>query len=353
MARERQYTTFDFSTSSILKFFLVVIGLLLLWSVRNVVAIILFSGVLAAAITPLVEALHRRRVPRGLGIAFAYVLIIAVIVAVVYLFGQLVSDQLRELAANLPSFYEKIMHYFTGSDGTTTVFAESIQNWLNSFNTTIVGVSKQVVTGTFDLFGGVYTFIGVFILSFYLVVQKGSIKRLVDVAAPSHYIPYFYQLADRIETRLGGWVRGQLLLSLAIATLSYFGLLIIGVNYAVALALIAGITELIPFVGPFIGAVPAVLVAFGQSPVLGLIVALMYIVIQQLENNFIVPKVMQRTTGLNPLVILLVMLIGGKLAGIAGVILAIPVTLIADAFFEDFFKEDDATGKIEQPESDI
>ncbi len=353
MARDRQFTTFDFSTSSILKFFLIIIVLFLLWAVRNVVAIVLFSGVLAAAITPLVDALHRRRVPRGLGIAFAYVLIVAVLVAAVYLFGQLVSDQLRGLATNFPSFYDKVTHYFVGTSQANTALSDTIQNWLNSLNSTLVSLSKQVVTGTFNLFGGVFTFIGVLVLSFYMVVQKGSIKRLIDAISPTHYIPYLYQLTDRIEDRLGGWARGQLLMSLAIVALTYFGLLIVGINYAIALALIAGIAELVPFIGPVAGAVPAVLVAFGQSPLLALIVIALYLFNQWIHNNFITPKIMQRTTGLNPIVIIIVVLIGGKLAGIAGVILAIPVTLIIDSFFEDFFKEDDVTGSTGQPEGDI
>lgn len=353
MARDRRVTTFDFTTSSILKFFLLIIALFFLWTVRKVVAIILFSGVLAAAITPLVDSLHRRRVPRWLGIAFAYVLIIAVLVAAVFLFGQLVSDQVRELAANFPTFYQKVTHFFVGTSSTNTALATTVQNWLNSLNTTLVGLSKQVVTGTVNLFGGVFTFVGVLVLSFYMVAQKGSIKRLVDSVAPSHYVPYLYQLTDRIEAHLGGWARGQLLLSLAIAVLTYFGLLIVGINYALALALIAGIAELVPFVGPVVGAVPAVLVAFGQSPVLALIVVGLYLVNQWIHNNFITPKIMQRATGLNPIVIIIVVLIGGKLAGVAGVILAIPITLIADAFFEDFFKEDDAAESPGELEGEI
>ncbi|MFH0829106.1 MAG: AI-2E family transporter [Candidatus Kerfeldbacteria bacterium] len=353
MTPEREPVTIDLSTASILKFFGLIIALFLLWSIRNVVAIVLFSVVIAASISPLVDALHRRRVPRGLAIAFVFIVLIGAIVLIGYLFGQLVSDQVRELAANFPAFYNKAVKLFVGSEQANPTVAETVQRWLQSLNTSLGGLTRQIAVGTFSMFGGLFTFIGVLVLSFYMVVQKDSVKRLIDAIAPVNFIPYLYQLSDRMVLRIGGWARGQLLLSAIIASVTYLGLLAVGIEYTMALALIAGICELVPYIGPFIGAIPAILVAFGHSWVLAIIVAGMYIVIQQLENNFIVPKVMQRTTGLNPLVIIIVMLVGGKLAGVAGVILAIPVTLIINAFFEDFFKESDAEESAGQPEGDV
>jgi predicted PurR-regulated permease PerM len=129
---------------------------------------------------------------------------------------------------------------------------------------------------------------------------------------------------------------------LIIGVLTFIGLSILGVNFALVLSLIAGLTEFVPIAGPFIGAIPAVLVAFTQSPLKALLVIILYIIIQQLENNLIVPKVMQKVTGLNPVVVIVVMLVGAKIAGIPGVILAIPVTIIGNALLENFFKEKQA-----------
>lgn len=352
-ADQRQTTVVDLTTSSILKFFAFIIVLALLWFVRNVVAIVLFSIVLAAAIGPVVDTLNRRRVPRALGITLMYMTIIAVIVVAVYLFGQLVSDQIRGLASNFPDIYGKVMDTLFGNSNVSPAIAQTAQRWLQSLNSTLVNLTKQVVVGTFSLFGGLFTFIGVLVLSFYMVLQKDSLKRLVDAVSPVNYIPYFYQLTDRITERLGGWVRGQLLISASIAILTYITLLIVGIDYAIALALIAGLMEFIPYLGPFIGAVPAVLVAFGQSPILALVVIVVYLVNQQVQNSIIVPKIVQRTTGINPIVSIVVVLIGGKLAGIAGIVLALPITIIIDAFFQDFFKETDGAHTNDQPEGDV
>lgn len=354
MPSDRNHTTVvDVSASSILKFFALIIAIALLWFVRNVVGIVLFSIVLAAAIGPVVDTLHRRRVPRVLGIMLMYVAIIAVIVAAVLLFGQLVSDQIRDLAANLPDIYGRVMHTIFGNPNASPAIAQTAQRWLQSLDSTLVTLTKQIVIGTFSLFGGLFTFVGVIVLSFYMVLQKDSLKRLVDAVSPVNYIPYFYQLVDRITERLGGWIRGQLLISLSIAVLTYVALLIVGIDYALALALIAGLLEFIPYVGPFVGAAPAVLVAFGQSPILALIVIAVYLVNQQIQNSIIVPKIVQRTTGINPIVSIIVVLIGGKLAGIAGVVLALPVTIIVDSFFQDFFKETNGAPESEQPEGDV
>jgi predicted PurR-regulated permease PerM len=138
---------------------------------------------------------------------------------------------------------------------------------------------------------------------------------------------------------LGDWLRGQLILGLIIGTLTLIGLLAFKVEFAVVLALIAGLTELIPIIGPFIGAIPAVIVAFSQDPVLALIVMGLYIVIQQLENNLIVPRVMSKATGLNPVIVIVSILVGGKVAGITGVILAVPTMIIITTFLEDFLEE--------------
>jgi predicted PurR-regulated permease PerM len=121
------------------------------------------------------------------------------------------------------------------------------------------------------------------------------------------------------------------------------GLLILGVDYPVVLALFAGLTEMIPIIGPFIGAIPAVIVGVSQAPVMGLWVALMYLIIQQLENHLIVPRVMSKASGLNPVIVIIAILVGGKLFSITGVILAVPTMIIITTFLEDFLEEKKAS----------
>ncbi len=349
MPRERNIVTADLTNASILRFFGLVLLVLLLWQVRNVVAIVLFSIIFASAITPFVNALHRRRVPRALGITFMYLLFLGALTVILILFGKLLGDQVRELAANFPSFYRRVVDFFLGAQAIDSTLPEAVQRWLESVSQSLLRFSGQIITGTVSLFGGFFSFVGILVLTFYTVLQEDGVKRFINAIAPATYIPYLTQLIDRIQLRLGGWFRGQLMLSVIIGAMSFLGLTILGVDYAFSLALIAGLSELVPVAGPIIGAVPAVLVAFSESPLLAALVALLYLVIQQLENNLIVPKVMQRFTGLNPIVTIVAVLIGATLAGFVGVLLAIPITLIIYAFFEDFFQESDARSSSGEP----
>ncbi|MBI4426725.1 MAG: AI-2E family transporter [Candidatus Kerfeldbacteria bacterium] len=354
MAAERRTATLDVTAGSILRFFGLIVVVMALWSIRNVLAIVVFSIIFASAALPLVNWLHRRRVPRALGITLVFLLILGIITVVLVLFGQLVTDQVRQLAADVPALYQRVVDFLFRGSQADAVVAATLQRWLQSISGTLVNITTQLAAGTISLFGGLFSFVGILVLTFYMVLEEDGFKRFVNSIAPVAYLPYLHQLVQRIQARLGGWVRGQLLLSLIIGSLSYIGLLLLGVDYALTLALIAGVTELIPIAGPIIGAIPAVLVAFGQSPLLAGLVLVLYVVIQQLENNLIVPKVMQKTTGLNPIVTIIVVLVAGTLAGLVGVILAIPVALIIDSFFEDFFKEEGATGPGDEPvESDV
>ena len=139
--------------------------------------------------------------------------------------------------------------------------------------------------------------------------------------------------------RLGGWVSGQILLCVIIGSISWVGLTLIGVPYAVVLALIAGIMEAVPNIGPIIAAVPAVIIAALYSPWQALLVAILYIVIQQLENYIIVPRVMSRAVELHPLAVLLALMVGGELMGVLGAVLAVPVTAAISVIVDEIRAE--------------
>src|SRR3989339_563486 len=170
--------------------------------------------------------------------------------------------------------------------------------------------------------------------------MKQSIRSLT----PSRFQPYLLRLYGRIQLKMGQWLRGQLILSAVIFTLTFIGLTILGVNYALVLAFVAGLFEIIPFIGPWLAAVPAIFFGFLQSPIMGVSVIILYIIIQELENHLIVPKVMSKAVGLNPLIVIIVILIGARLSGITGALIAVPVATAISVFLKDFMErriEDD------------
>ena len=153
---------------------------------------------------------------------------------------------------------------------------------------------------------------------------------------PFKHQAYSTALTDKIQNKIARWLLGQLILSGFIFLFTYIGLSVLGVRSALALALLAGLLEIVPYLGPILSAIPAVFVAFVQAPPLALFTGLLYLVVQQVENYVLVPKIMGRTIGANPVVILVAVLVGFKLAGIVGMLLAVPVVSAIQVFLDDF-----------------
>lgn len=322
----------------------VVIVLLLLWFlylILDVLGIVFVSFIIAAAITPWVDALEARKIPRVASVIGIYVVLFGTISMAVALIVPAVVDELGQLAKRLPDLFQEISRWLAPVTGLPNreQAVSALQQNLDALNKGLIQVTSGIFNTLSSVFGGVASFITVLVIVFYMSVEQHGAKKFVQSFAPVKYRPYLIQLVAKIQMRLGGWLRGQLLLSLLIAVVTYIGLLLFGVKYALLLALLAGAFEIIPFIGPILAAIPAVFFAATDRPILALFVALFYLVVQQLENNILVPKVMQSSAGLNPIVILISVLIGARIGGIVGVIMAVPVAVILSVIFRDIFEE--------------
>src|SRR3989344_8170812 len=161
-----------------------------------------------------------------------------------------------------------------------------------------------------SIFGGVFSVVILVVVSFYLASQEEGIEQFLRMVVPLRDEEYVIDLWERSRAKIGQWLRSQLLLGVVVGILVFIALTLLGVRYALFLALLAAIFELIPVIGPILAAVPAVFFALLSSPVLGLIVAVVYTIIQQLESHVLVPLLMRRVVGLNPLVVVIALLIG-------------------------------------------
>ena len=332
-----QSQTVNISTLTILKILAILVAFWFIYTVRDVLLIVFVALVLAAAIDPTITRFERKGIPRAAGIAVFYVGILALLSLIVVLFVPLVVEQTINFSSAFPKLYERALSAFQDFSDPSVI--NGLQNALESVTQNVSRFATGFFTGVVGFFGGIFSFLGILVLTFYLTMEEKGMKRIAVDLAPARHRPYLTQLFGRIEDRLGSWLRGQLLLGLIIFVLTYLGLTLMGVKYALVLALIAGVTELIPIVGPLIGAIPAVIVGLSEDPILAVWVLVLYLIIQQLENNVIVPRVMAKATGLNPIIVIVSILIGGKIAGITGVILAVPTIIIITTFLEDFLEE--------------
>jgi predicted PurR-regulated permease PerM len=197
--------------------------------------------------------------------------------------------------------------------------------------------SQTVFTRTLGIFNGVFSIITILVVSFYLVAEQKGMREFIKSLVPPHHQEFTMSLVDKIQKKMGMWIIGQILLSVSIFLLTFAGLSLLGVKYALFLALLAGLLEVVPYIGPIISAIPAVFFAFMQSPPLAIAVLVLYIIVQKIEGYVLVPKIMQKTVGTSPLVVLVALLIGFKLAGILGLLLAVPLVGAVTVLIQEFY----------------
>lgn len=344
--------TISISTGTIFKTIIILAVLWLLFLIRDVLVMIFIAFVISSAIRPMVDRLQQWRIPRVASIiAIAAIFLGLLSLTVVIIVPALVTE-LHQLTLRLPDLYSSLattlLPQATGVDQVSVV--DAIQRNLQSISQGLLQLTSSLFGTLSVVFGGVASFLTVLVIGFFMSMEENGMRKLIQSVAPLKLQPYLIQLFSKIEGKMGSWLRGQLLLSVIIGTLTFIGLLALGVKYALVLALFAGFMEIIPFIGPVLGAIPAIFFAATQSPLLALLVLGLYLVIQQVENNFIVPKVMQQSVGLHPIVILVALLIGGRLGGIAGIILAVPVATIISVFLVDLF-DDRRRGESASPTS--
>lgn len=331
--------TINISFATLLKVMLVVALLYLLYQILDVLALVFVSIILATALTPLVDWLQYKHIPRPLAVLIIYLVLIFVFAITLVLLLPPLADQLVTLAQSLPVYYGKLVSSLSGAGHGTFQDEASLalQRAMQQLGSDLASATTSILSTLADIFGGITQFIIMLVMTYYLAVNQQGTKRFVRSLVPERNQAYVGELINRIQMKLGGWLRGQLLLMLIIGVFDYLGLVILGMDYALVLGLWAGLTELVPYVGPVLGAIPGVLLALAVSPVKALWVLGLYVLAQQLENQIVVPVVMRKSVGLNPMVSIVAVIVGARLGGILGAIMAIPVATAAAVALSDFF----------------
>lgn len=306
----------------------ITIFLLLLWItylILDVILLFFVAVIFMSAMAPIVDRLMSWRVPKTLAVTIAYIFVIGIIATLLSLVITPLAEQTPTLASTLPHTLEQLLP-------PGLIDRSLLQKELTN-------ISKNAVSFSLTIFSNFVALISVAVLTFYLLLEKDRAEKLLSQFFV-HHEARAKRLIGRIEYKLGAWLRGQIILSVMIGLLVYVVLSILNVPYAIPLAILAGLLEIVPVIGPIIAAIPAILIAYVMSPILALMVALSFFVIQQLENSLIVPQVMKKAVGLNPLIVILAIAVGGRLLGIAGALLAVPITVVIQLIFEEVLHKD-------------
>lgn len=327
------------TTETLFRAFAIVLGLALLYLIRDVIAVILFSVIIAAAITPLANYLQKKGVPRTLGVFTVYFLAFLILGTILYFIISPLSDELDNLSLTVPLYFDKVNTFFKVIRDTAPQYEQllnKVQDSLLAISTDLAHVSGNIFGATTGIFGGVVSAVFIIVISFYLSAQEHGINIFLRAITPKEHQSYVLGLWSRAQYKLGRWLQAQIVLSFIVGILIYIGLLIFGINHRVLLALVAGLMEIIPIFGPVLAAVPAIILGLLKSPVVALWIILIYTIVHQLENHVFVPNIMNRAVGLNPVVVIISLLIGGELFGIPGIILSVPVAVVLVELIKDF-----------------
>ncbi|MCA9374067.1 MAG: AI-2E family transporter [Candidatus Gracilibacteria bacterium] len=344
---KKQTIEVEFNHSSVAKATaiaaLTILFFVFLYYIGGILLLFFIAFLFAAALDPLVDFLEAHKIPRFLGMLLVYLVLFFFVGLFVSKVAGLVADQVVAIAQNINGavindnvnlegipFGKQLEPYMR-----EFVDAVDIQSAAVQVQNVFSFLSDQVVSISIGLFNTLI----VLILAFFMVVEERFIDDFFLTIFPSRYGSYVSTRMAAVKDNVGLWLRGQFLVSVIATILSYIGLALMGVNYALTLALISGVGMTIPVVGRFFAWVPTVLIVASQSPELAFWMSIYYLIIQQFENNLIVPYVMNRAVGLNPIVIIFALMVGGQFLPVLGWVLAIPVATTIAIFVKDFTRK--------------
>jgi predicted PurR-regulated permease PerM len=378
--------TVNITTGTIFRAILVIIALIGLFYLKDLALIILASIILASAVEPFILFLMRLRLPRIPSAIGVYAVIISLFLGFFYFFVPTLLNETSSFLSTIPEYLnntkfsnlsntlsdsQKIVSNFSSglnqtksalengvvvnglaSDSDTTAgdtppLSASIRekffasgSAIKDFATSFRGLADVLSGSLFDtlsiVFGGISSIILIFVLSFYLAAQEDGLENFLRLVTPLKNEEYILDLWRRSSKKIGLWMQGQLVLAAMVAILVYLGLMVLGVKNALLLAFVAGLFEIIPVFGPILSAIPSISFAFVDGGMgLALLVAGMYVIVQQFENHLIYPLVVRKIVGVPAILVIISMIMGWQLAGFIGLIIAVPVVTMIVEYMDD------------------
>lgn len=321
------------STGTMIRFFAVILSLVAIYLVRDIIASLLFAVIIASALEPGINWLKARKIPRIFGVLIIYMGIAFGFFFLIYMVFPLILSDFGSVATLYPTLQRQAL---TEIDRTGLLSSDTLKTIFDIPSEYIGKLGNGALSVLTSTFGGLFSFILVVVFSFYLAAQERGIESFLRMVTPVSREPYVIHLWHRSHQKLGRWFQAQLLLGALVGVFTFFGLTLLGVPHPLLFAILSAIFEIIPVVGPILASVPAVAAAFLVSPLLGISTILLYVAVQQTESHVIVPLVMRKTIGLSPLIVVLALVVGGKIGGIFGILLAVPVATILAEFLNDW-----------------
>lgn len=320
--------TIEISHRTIIFTVLFLVFLLFLFQIRYILLIFFIGMIISAALNPLVEKLGRWRIPRVLAVVVIYVLIFVFL-------GLVLAGVIPPLISQTSTFITRFPDY-SRSLGFWSIDENMVNVQIDQFLSRLGAISVDIFKLTLGVFGNFINLFTVIFVSFYMLLEHKNLDKYLLRLFGSANNRKVEEIINKVERRMGEWVRAEVTLMLIVGIMSYVGLRLLGIDFALPLALLAGLLEIVPNIGPLLSSVPAILAGLAISPLMGLAVVALYFLVQQIENHFIVPQVMAKETGVNPLVTIFALMAGFKIGGMPTAVLSIPIVLLIEVLATEF-----------------
>ncbi|WP_350308620.1 AI-2E family transporter [Gracilibacillus phocaeensis] len=313
---------------------------------------IIGAGIIFYISNPFVNWLEKKRIPRLAGIGIVFLLVIAVITVIVMFIAPIVQRQFTNLINNIPDMFDNAQKLFDlwqeNQNVIPSQFDDTIESITNNFNT----YAEAITTGIIGTIGSIFGFVfSIFLIPFFLFFMLKDGHKFVPFV--SQFLSpakakSFRTLSDNVNHTLASFIQGQFIVSLCVGIMLYIGYSFIGLRYSLSLALFGLVMNFVPFIGPFLSAIPAIIVGFFQEPILAVWATVVMVIAQQIESNIISPNVMGKKLSIHPLTVITLILAAGGIAGFIGVLFIIPAYAVVKTTISHFYHE----WKKKQPEED-
>lgn len=350
MGPNEKILTVNINFTTVIKTVVLLLFIYALFLVKELLIIVLASIVIASAIDPFVRLLGKIKIPRPFAVGIIFSGLIAFVASATYILVPIFVEQLSGFILIIPDFLSRLDFLAQGN----TYFAElnilkDIQTQLSNVDVvstvkaSLLGVGGGIVHTAEVVINSATQLVLITVISFYFAVQEKGIENFLRVIIPLKNEAYAIGLWKRSQAKIGKWMQAQLVLGLIMGLLTFIGLWVIGLReYALFLAILIAVAELIPLFGPILAMIPAIFLGFtAAGPEVGLMVTGLYIILQQFENHVLVPLVNKKLVGVPPLLVILSILIGGILLGFWGLILAVPIAAAILEFTRDILEDKD------------
>ena len=332
---EKNYSL-DISWSTISRIAVILVSLYFLYLIKDLVVWLIFALIISILFEPAINYLKRRKVPRTLGAIIMYLGTFGILSLIIYFTIPVFLSEIKSFSQYFPRYFNRISGPLSGLGFEAF---KNLETFLNAINSTLEKAASSVFSGLFAVFGGIGSTVFTLSLAFFLSLEERPAEKTLQLIFPEEYENFIMNLWDRCRKKVTAWFGIRLLASGFVAVLSYGAFLLFDVEYPLSLALLAGVLEIIPVLGPLITAVIAFMLVALDSFAKALLVVGFLVIIQEIEGHILTPVLSKKIMNLPPALILIALTVGAKLWGLMGAILTIPLLGILFEFIKDFLEK--------------